>query len=169
MSNYSTYKIGGGIAKESNQILQHQYTKIQNNTTQYLITSSTSFLSTGCVVTITPTAASNKICIEFNTPMSYGRSASVLLARLKRTIGGTTDYPITYTNGSTVTPRYVYSWAYTSRNYWHPSEYYFFDEDHNTTSQISYEIEYAERYNSSAAYLGHQYMPIYLSATEIQV
>jgi hypothetical protein len=169
MSLYSTYRIGGGIIKESNQVLQHQYAKIVNNSTQYLITSSTSFLNTGCIATITPSAASNKICIEFNTPMSYGRSVSILLTRLKRTINGVTDYPVNYTNNGTTTPRYSYSWAYTSRNFWQSSEYYFFDEDHNTTNEISYEIQYRERTNSTSGYLGHQYMPIYLSATEIKV
>ena len=169
MSNYSAYRIGGPAPKQTDQILQHKYSKIPvNNSSQYLITSSTSFLTPGFSVLITPSNANNKIIIQFNTPMSYGRSGSKLTTRLKRTIGYTVDYPViaSYDNASS-TP-YSYGWSYTSRDYWQPEEYWHVDTTHNTTNEIKYEIQYAERVNSSAAYLGHQYMPIWLSATEIK-
>lgn len=166
MSSYSNLIVGGGPVKQSDQILQHKYVKYLNNSSQTLATVNTTFIAAPFHLLITPGSSSNNIMVQFNTSMSYGLNGTRLVTRLKRTINGTVDYPINKT-GNTTQP-YKYGWAYTGRSYWRPAEYYYVDKTHNTTSEIKYEIEYAENTSSSTAYLGHQYMPVWLSATEIK-
>jgi hypothetical protein len=166
MSSYSNLVVGGGPVKQNDQIVQHKYVKYLDNTSQTLATASTSFLLAPFHLLITPNSSSNSIMVQFNTSMSYGLNGTRLTTRLKRTINGTVDYPVDKTGNSS--QPYYYGWAYTGRSYWRPAEYYYVDKTHNTTSEIKYEIEYAEITNSSAAYLGHRYMPVWLSATEIK-
>lgn len=166
MSSYSNLVVGGAPQKENDQVLQHKYVKYLNNTSQTLATTSTSFLLAPFHLLITPSSSSNSIMVQFNTSMSYGLNGTRLTTRLKRTINGTVDYPVNKTGNSS--QPYQYGWSYTGRSYWRASEYYYVDKTHNTTSEIKYEIEYAEITNSSTAYLGHQYMPVWLSATEIK-
>lgn len=166
MSSYSNLVVGGAPQKENDQIVQHKYVKYLDNTSQTLATASTSFLLAPFHLLITPSSSSNSIMVQFNTSMSYGLNGTRLTTRLKRTINGTVDYPVDKTGNSS--QPYYYGWAYTGRSYWRPAEYYYVDKTHNTTSEIKYEIEYAEITNSSAAYLGHRYMPVWLSATEIK-
>lgn len=166
MSSYSNLVVGGAPQKENDQIVQHKYVKYLDNTSQTLATASTSFLLAPFHLLITPNSSSNSIMVQFNTSMSYGLNGTRLTTRLKRTINGTVDYPVDKTGNSS--QPYYYGWAYTGRSYWRPAEYYYVDKTHNTTSEIKYEIEYAEITNSSAAYLGHRYMPVWLSATEIK-
>lgn len=166
MSSYSNLVVGGGPVKQNDQIVQHKYVKYLDNTSQTLATASTSFLLAPFHLLITPSSSSNSIMVQFNTSMSYGLNGTRLTTRLKRTINGTVDYPVDKTGNSS--QPYYYGWAYTGRSYWRPAEYYYVDKTHNTTSEIKYEIEYAEITNSSAAYLGHRYMPVWLSATEIK-
>ena len=166
MSSYSNLVVGGGPVKQNDQIVQHKYVKYLDNTSQTLATASTSFLLAPFHLLITPNSSSNSIMVQFNTSMSYGLNGTRLTTRLKRTINGTVDYPVDKTGNSS--QPYYYGWAYTGRSYWRPAEYYYVDKTHNTTSEIKYEIEYAEITNNATAYLGHQYMPVWLSATEIK-
>ena len=166
MSSYSNLIVGGGPVKQSDQILQHKYAKYLDNNSQTLATVNTSYITAPFHLLITPGSSSNSIMVQFNTSMNYGLNGTRLVTRLKRTINSTIDYPVSKT-GSSSSP-YEYGWSYTGRSFWRPAEYYHIDKTHNTTSEIKYEIEYAENTSSSTAYLGHQYMPVWLSATEIK-
>jgi len=167
MSSYSNLIVGGGPVKQNDQIVQHKHVKYLNNSSQTLAAVNTTFIAAPFHLLITPDSSSNNIMVQFNTSMSYGLNTTRLITRLKRTINGTVDYPVDKTGNDT--QPYKYGWGYCGRSFWRPAEYYHIDKTHNTTSEIKYEIEYATAYsNSSAAYLGHQYMPVWLSATEIK-
>lgn len=165
MSVYSTYKIGVAAEKEANEIIQHRYASHVNNSSYDMSTTSTSWATMPLTVSITPEYDNSKIGIQFNSSLSYGRSATRLITGLERTVNGTTTRIVDagFSNSST----YRYGWTWTTRDHWEGHEMIHYDTP-NTTDEITYSIIIRLYTAGSASYLGHQYQRSFLSATEIK-
>lgn len=130
--------------------------------TSHLSVASTSEVAAPLTVSITPKYATSKIRVESWSSMQYG-AANVLHLLLYRDIGGAGYQVLTpFSNSAT---RYQYGWTYVNSN-WHAATHTYLDTP-NTTSPVTYRVQYRLNSGTATNYFCHQYMEYGWTLTEI--
>ena len=130
--------------------------------TSHLSIANTPEVSAPLTCTITPRYATSKIKIELWCTMQYGAGSPMILL-LDRDIGGAGYSRLTpFTNTSA---RYAYGWAYVQSN-WQSAVHTYHDTP-NTTSPVTYRVNYRNASGTATNYFMHQYMEYGWNLTEI--
>jgi hypothetical protein len=140
-------------------IVQVQYATAMP--TSHITATSTSLTTLGLTISVNPVFSDSIIKVEFFSTMSYG-AANVLVTVLQRSIGGGAYSDLTPITGT----RYNYGWMYHASNWMHHNNVYF--DAPNTTSTVTYQLQYRNWSSTATNYLVHQYMEYGWVVTEIK-
>jgi hypothetical protein len=129
----------------------------------HLSVASTGEIAAPLTASITPKYATSKIRVESWSTMQYGASASPMCLLLYRDIGGAGYNVLTPLTGAA--SRYTYGWSYIQSN-WNSAVHTYIDTP-NTTSTVTYRVNYRNWSGSGTNYFTHQYMEYGWTLTEI--
>jgi len=165
MASLTTY-LTAGAGTQVGEVVQVTYNSYINNSAHVRPTG-TGLTSTGATGTITPTKATNNLLIECNTDMSYGYASHPLVVTLYRSGDDVTDGHIQADLGS-YTNQYYHGWSYIAGDDWGSNTFFWIDDDHNSTSQLTYTLYHRRWSGSSNSYTAHQGHPISFKIMEIE-